>query len=59
MHVNTLTKPIMTRAEAAQFLSIGLSSLDAMIASGKIDVKRQGRRVLVLGNSVARFASEA
>jgi len=52
-------KPIMTREETARFLRIGMSSLDGMISSGKIQVKRQGRRVLVLGNSVARFASEA
>lgn len=59
MFTGLMMKPIMTRMEAAQYLGCGLSKLDEMIAAGKIAVKRDGRRVFVLGNSVARFASEA
>ena len=37
----------MTKAEAARDLELSLSSLDRKIRRGKIEVRREGRRVYV------------
>ena len=40
--------PVLTRAEAALFLRLGLRTVDRLIAEGRLPVRRQGSRVLIV-----------
>jgi hypothetical protein len=45
------------RKEAARQLSISVRSLDYLIAAGKLETRRNGKKVLVTHRSLVRFAS--
>jgi excisionase family DNA binding protein len=51
-------KILYTRREAAQMLSICVSSLDVMIARGMLRAVRKGRRVLVHRAELDRVARQ-
>ncbi|MGH9685260.1 MAG: excisionase family DNA-binding protein [Candidatus Acidiferrales bacterium] len=54
--METPPKLLYTRREAAEALSVGVSTLDLMIHRGMIRSVRKGRRVLVHKNELARAA---
>jgi excisionase family DNA binding protein len=45
-----------SREEAATLLSISLREIDRLIGSGTLETYRHGRRRLVLGDSLTKFA---
>lgn len=45
-----------SRKEAALLLSISLREIDRLISQGMLETHRHGRRRLVLGDSLTRFA---
>jgi excisionase family DNA binding protein len=45
-----------SREEAATLLSISLREIDRLIGDGTLETCRHGRRRLVVGDSLARFA---
>ena len=49
-------KILFTRREAAETISISLSSLDVMVARGMLKVARKGRRVLIHHSELERVA---
>lgn len=52
------SKFLYRRAEAAALLSVSLRTLDELIASGAIECKRLGSRVLIPKASLVEFAVE-
>lgn len=50
------TKLLFSKKETAQTLSVSPRMADHLIASGVLQVKRVGRRVLVTGASLEDFA---
>lgn len=50
------TTVLVSRQDAAKSLGICLRTIDNLINSGEISVRRLGRRVLVLPESLERFA---
>ena len=48
---------LYSRKDAAQALSLGIRTLDQLIATGKIVALRVGRRVLVSRESLESFAN--
>lgn len=48
---------LLSRQEAAKRLSICLRSLDQLISTGEIYVRRIGKRVLIPRTELERFAS--
>jgi len=51
-------KILFSRAEAAEMLSISVSSLDVLIATGKLRASRKGRRVLIHVSEIQRMAAK-
>jgi excisionase family DNA binding protein len=51
-------KILFSRAEAAQILSIAVSSLDVLIATGRLKATRKGRRVLIHFAEIERLAAQ-
>jgi excisionase family DNA binding protein len=51
-------KLLYSKRESAQTLSLSLRTIDALIASRKLQVKRVGKRVLVTGRSLDRFVNK-
>ncbi len=51
-------KLLYSRNEAAQQLSISLRKLDQLIADHKLKVRKIGKRVLVLADSLKEYTSE-
>ena len=49
-------KLLYSKRETAQTLSLSLRTVDNLIARNELQIKRVGKRVLVLGRSLARFA---
>ena len=47
---------LLSRRQAAQSLSISLRTLDYLIASGKLTMRRIGRRVLIEPAELERFS---
>jgi len=47
---------LLSRRQAAQSLSISLRTLDYLIASGKLTMRRIGRRVLIEPTELERFS---
>lgn len=50
-------KILFSRAEAAGMLSISVSSLDVLIATGRLRAARKGRRVLIHLAEIERLAA--
>jgi excisionase family DNA binding protein len=50
-------KIVYSRAEAAEMLSISVSSLDVLIATGRLKATRKGRRVLIHAAEIERMAT--
>jgi excisionase family DNA binding protein len=48
-------KILYSRAEAAEMLSISVSSLDVLIATGRLKAARMGRRVLIRLDNIERM----
>ena len=48
---------LFSKRQAAQTLSISLRTLDKLIGSKKLPVRRIGRRVLLLRSAIERFAT--
>jgi excisionase family DNA binding protein len=46
---------LLSRSEAAHLVSISVSTIDMLIATGRLRVRRQGRRVLVSQSDVERL----
>jgi len=57
--VPLVPKVLVSRREATQSLSISLRTLDYLIASGKLAVRRIGRRVLIEPGELERFAQRS
>jgi excisionase family DNA binding protein len=51
-------KILFTRKEAAELLSLSVSSLDMMIARGMLKITRKGRRVLIYRTEIERVARQ-
>ncbi len=51
-------KIVYSRAEAAEMLSISVSSLDVLIASGRLRAIHKGRRVLIHVSEIQRLAAK-
>jgi excisionase family DNA binding protein len=51
-------KILYSRVEAAQMLSISVSSLDVLISTGRLRTVRKGRRVLIHIAEIERIASQ-
>ena len=51
-------KILYSRAEAAEMLSISVSSLDVLIATGRLKAIRKGRRVLIHLSEIERSAAQ-
>lgn len=51
-------KIVYSRAEAAEMLSISVSSLDVLISTGRLKAVRKGRRVLIHIGEIERIASQ-
>lgn len=49
---------VLTRAEAARSLKVGTTTLDELIAVGRIDTMKLGTRRLVKADSVRRFVEQ-
>lgn len=49
-------KILYSRKEAAQQLSLSLSSLDLLIAQGELEVRRLGKRILVPRTELEKLA---
>ena len=49
-------KLLYSKRETAQTLSLSLRTVDVLIARNELQIKRVGKRVLVVGQSLARFA---
>lgn len=50
------SKLLYSRKEAASALSLGVRTVDHLVASGQLPVKRIGRRVLIPAQSIKNFA---
>jgi len=50
------TKLLYSRKEASQALSLSLRTIDQLIAKNKIQIRRSGSRVLVLAESLNKYA---
>lgn len=50
-----MTKLLYTRAEAAERLSLSVSTLDVTIRRGMLRVQRKGRRVLIAADELDKF----
>jgi excisionase family DNA binding protein len=50
-------KILFSRAEAAEMLSISVSSLDVLIATGRLKASHKGRRVLIHVAEIERMAA--
>jgi excisionase family DNA binding protein len=51
-------KILYSRVEAAEMLSISVSSLDVLISTGRLKAIRKGRRVLMHVNEIERWAGQ-
>jgi excisionase family DNA binding protein len=51
-------KILYHRTEAAEMLSISVSSLDVLIATGRLKATRKGRRVLIHRSEIERIAAQ-
>jgi excisionase family DNA binding protein len=51
-------KILFSRAEAAEMLSISVSSLDVLIATGRLKASHKGRRVLIHISEIERVAGQ-
>jgi excisionase family DNA binding protein len=51
-------KLVYSRAEAAETLKICVSSLDVLIATGRLKAARKGRRVLIHVTEIERLAAK-
>ncbi len=49
-------KLLYSRPEAAEALSLSVSTIDVLIGRGMLRVRRQGRRVLIPHSEIERFA---
>jgi excisionase family DNA binding protein len=49
---------VVTREEAAEALRLSLRTLDRLLATGQISIRRVGRRVLIPRSEIERFAGE-
>ncbi len=56
--MDSTAKILYMRSEAAEMLSISVSSLDMMIGRGMLRVVRKGRRVLVHKSELERVARQ-
>jgi excisionase family DNA binding protein len=54
--VDLTLKLVYTRAEAAERLAISISSLDMLIATGRLKAIRKGRRVTIHKSEIERMA---
>lgn len=48
---------LLSKRQAAQALSISIRTLDKFISSGKVPVRKIGRRVLIPRASIEHFAA--
>jgi excisionase family DNA binding protein len=58
IHMDLAPKLLYTRPEAADMLSISVSSLDVLIGRGMLRAVRKGRRVLVHKTELERLARQ-
>jgi excisionase family DNA binding protein len=49
-------KFLYSRVDAAKLLSISVREVDRLISNGTLQIRRHGRRRLVLSDSLIRFA---
>lgn len=56
--MNPAPKILYSRAEAAEMLSISVSSLDVLIATGRLKAVHKGRRVLIHAAEIERMAAK-
>jgi excisionase family DNA binding protein len=47
---------LYSRREAAQLLSLSLRTIDHLISENKLQVRKAGKRVLVLADSLRQYA---
>jgi excisionase family DNA binding protein len=52
-------KLLYSKKESAQLLSLSLRTVDALIRQKELEARRVGRRVLVTGKSLEKFARRA
>jgi hypothetical protein len=52
----TAARLLYDRKEAARMLSISIRTLDYLIAAKQFDIRRLGRKVMILHGSLSRFA---
>jgi excisionase family DNA binding protein len=50
---------LYSRREAAQLLSLSLRTIDHLISEHKLQIRKTGKRVLVLADSLAKYAGAA
>ncbi len=50
---------LYSRIEAAQLLSLSLRTVDQLISERKLEVRKTGKRVLVLADSLKEYATAA
>jgi hypothetical protein len=55
--MSTPQKLLYTKRETAEMLSLSLRMIDNLIARDQLQVRRFGKRVLVIGASLKRLAS--
>lgn len=51
-----IEKALLSRKEAAEYISLSLSTIDVAVSRGMIRVRRMGRRVLIPREELDRFA---
>lgn len=54
-----LSKLLYSKKESSILLSVSLRTVDNLISGGDLRTKRQGKRVLVLAESLERYAGTA
>ena len=50
---------LYSRREAAQLLSLSLRTIDHLISEDKLQIRKTGKRVLVLADSLKEYAGAA
>jgi excisionase family DNA binding protein len=53
------SKLLYSRREAAQLLSLSLRTVDHLISEHKLTIRKVGKRVLVLADSLTKYAGAA